>query len=141
MRAMALVVIATLAACGRMINHDEHAAAREAEEFGRLAFVAKDFASAYQHLTAQARSSSSLAEVSTLIDQMHKDGYPESIRATQFEPMPGQASMLIFLIGENGSSKFYYRFALVGTASEGYHVGGLWRGSGPYPTSPTRRDL
>jgi hypothetical protein len=67
--------------------------------------------------------------------------YPISLTAEEFEPMPGQKGMNIFLYGENESEKFFYRLTMEGTTGMGYEVSGIYRGSGPYPPSKSRQRL
>lgn len=66
---------------------------------------------------------------------MHPKTFPSRVSATEYEPMPGQKSMLIYLQGSGSGEEFYYRLVMAGDASSGYRVSGLYRGSQPYPPS------
>jgi hypothetical protein len=67
--------------------------------------------------------------------------YPDAVNATDYEPLPGQPGMNIFLFGQTGAEHFYYRFYMEGTKETNYAVGGLWRNDGPYPPSNMRHRL
>lgn len=41
--------------------------------------------------------------------------------------------MNIYLFGENGSEKLFYRFAMEGVKEKGYKVCGFWRHDGLHP--------
>jgi hypothetical protein len=117
------------------ISHDEEMAARSAIEFAKVALIEHDIQNGYSLLSKSAKKRISLEKYSQALAQTHPSSYPRSLTADEFEPMPGQKSMYIFVHGENGSEKFYYRFTMEGTASTGYKVLGIYRGDGPYPPS------
>ena len=92
-------------------------------------------------LRDEARTRVSEATLADAIKKQHPNGYPTSVRATEYEPVPGQAAIQIFLSGDNGSEQFYYRVPLVGTVDTGYSPDGVFRGTGPYPASSLRQRL
>jgi hypothetical protein len=63
------------------------------------------------------------------------------LMATDFEPMPGQTAMSIYLTGKNDNEDFYYRLVMQGTTQTGYTVSGFYRGSTAYPASKLRQTL
>ncbi len=137
---LVLVVVSQSCSLGvRAFKHSPDAAGKEAEKFAFLAFVKHDFQNALLKLVGQ--SFGSEMKLKEIVGKMHPTGYPDAVVATEFEPIPGQRAMNIFLVGENNSEQFYYRFTMAGTAETGYRVSGLWRGSGPYPPSKRRRSL
>ena len=66
---------------------------------------------------------------------------PNSIAASEFEPVPGTEMMNIFLSGRNEKLKFYYRLEMTGTEPKGYRVSGFFKGNMKYPPSASRRPL
>jgi hypothetical protein len=124
-------------ACVRVIEHNQNAAASAAERFAATAFVKKDHAAAKGMLSPAGQESMDLEKV---IQEMHPASFPASVKAIEYEPMPGQAAMQIYLKGTAEKEEFYYRFVMSGDRHSGYQVLGLWRGSGPYPPS-TRKPL
>ena|SRR6266568_1582355 len=123
------------------ISHDEELAAAAAVNFAQTAFVRKDFRSAYALLAENMKRNVNFEDFQKITQRMHPMSFPATVRATEFEPMPGQKAMNIFLVGENGSEQFYYRLTMEGTTQTNYRVVGMYRGNGPYPPSNWRQVL
>ena len=130
-----------LSCTARVLRHDQSVAAAEAEEFLVIAVVKQDIATAYRMLRDETRQAVSETAFADIVKQQHPTGYPIAVRATEYEPVPGQAAIQIFLVGERDSERFYYRVPLVGTVDAGYVVDGFYRGNGPYPPSTLRQAL
>jgi hypothetical protein len=138
----ALVSVVLAFSCtARLLRHNQAVAAAKAEEFLAHAVVKHDFGAAHRMLRDDAKLRVSEAALADVVRQQHPHGYPRSVRATEYEPVPGQAAIQIFLIGERDSEKFYYRVPMVGTVGSGYSPDGFYRGSGPYPASSLRQAL
>lgn len=128
--------------CIRVLHHDEQKAAIEAEKFAEVAFVQQDFKQAYNTISDELKKYISLDEFTSTIEKMHPDGYPLNVSAVEYEPVPGQQAMNIFLCGQDEQGDYYYyRFVMQGTADKGYEVNGCFRGNGPYPNSSMRQPL
>jgi hypothetical protein len=123
------------------IPHDPNKAEPVASAFARAAFIEKDYRKAYGLLWIGPASTMSYEDMVNTVKKMHPKGFPIKIAATDYEPMPGQRGMNIFLTGSNGGEKMYYRLAMAGDAKEGYKVSGFYRGNGPYPPSDLRSPL
>ncbi len=134
------IAVAALAGCN-VLSHDPEAAARRAAEFAVVAFVQNDANGSFALLADDMKKATSPEAYRRALSQMHPALHPLSVTATEFEPIPGQKGMSIFLRGENASESFFYRLAMQGTSDTGYRVAGLFRGSGPYPPSPMRKKL
>ena len=142
-RNAALLSLTALAfvSCVNVISHEPKDAAQAAAEFAEVAFVERDLPRAHGLMSEAARRNVPMGQFTDLVAQMHPNGYPTEVSATEFEPIPGQRAMNIFLRGTGGGEEFYYRFVLEGDARSGYRVTYLGRGSGPYPPSPRRKPL
>jgi hypothetical protein len=116
-----------------VISHDPRSAAAMAEHFANAAFVKNDVASAHADLSSEMQSAYPAGELTADLSKMHPAGRPTEVAAIEYGPIPGQKAMNIYLKGSGGNEAFYYRLLMVGTSEQGYKVGGLWRGSGPYP--------
>jgi hypothetical protein len=116
-------------------------AATRAEDFANAAFVLRDTVRAYGLISEELRAHLPSEQFRDLVSKMHPSNYPLSLEATEFEPIPGQKTMYIFLTGRNGTETFYYRLLMEGVKETNYQVSGLWRGSGPYPPSGIRKSL
>ena len=125
-----------LISCSSMIiSHDEDLAASRAVEFIETAFIKKDLDKGYTLLSANSKRYINFEQFKEMRNKMHPTSFPANVHATDFEPIPGQKGMNIFLTGANGSDSFYYRLGMEGTAQTGYMVSGVYRGNGPYPPS------
>jgi hypothetical protein len=121
-----------------VLVHDQNGAATAAEQFAQVAFVTKDTNAAHALLEPQTGRSLPLASFSEAIAKMHPGGFPNSVKAEAYEPLPGQAGMNVFLLGQNANETFYYRFLMVGDKVSGYKVAYLGRGNGPHPSANKR---
>ena len=141
-RTLALLALALAVGCkGYVISHDEDKAADQAVRFGQAAFVVRDFKDAYRMLQPDLQKELPAPGFRDIVENIHPGGFPSVIEATDFEPVPGQESVQIFLEGRNGSSIFHYRFVMAGTSATGYRVAGMYRSVTPYPQSPLRQKL
>jgi len=122
----------------RVISHDEQAAAAAATQFAQTTFVKRDYASAHNLLSRAAQKQIPLDKLTEAIAKMHPKSYPARVVATEFEPVPGQRGMYIYLKGDGDGEEFYYRLVVEGDAPTGYRVNGLFRGNGPHPSQNKR---
>lgn len=130
-----LLVYCLLSSCVRVIEHNQAAAATAAEHFAATAFIKKDYPTAHGLLSPASRESIPLEKLGEQVAKMHPALFPTEVKAIEYEPMPGQAAMQIYLKGSAEREEFYYRFVMSGDRHSGYQVSGLWRGSGPHPAS------
>lgn len=135
--------VGSLGGCVKVtaIAHNQDQAAIAAIEFATVLLGQRDVARAYALWSDDARAQIPFDAFSSMIAGMHPSGMPGRVDAIEFEPVPGQEAMQIFLRGEAGGEMFYYRFAMQGTVEKGYQVAGVFRGSGPYPPSTLRQPL
>jgi len=43
---------------------------------------------------------------------MHSRGYPTKVTAKEFQPMPGENAIWIYLVGQNSEDQFGYRLTM-----------------------------
>ena len=128
-------------ACLRVIRHDEDLAATGAVNFVRAAIIERDYLSAYQQLSQKAQAESSATSLRDMINRMHPRNWPQSIVATEFEPLPSQRAMQIFLFAKEDGEDFTYRLLMELTADTGYKVSSISRLQGALPLSSIRKPL
>lgn len=116
--AVALLVMS----CAETIKHDENRAAERAIEFARVALIDKNFEKAYELLAAGGKRHISLEKFKETITRLHPRGFPTKVTAMEFQPMPGEKAIWIYLVGQNPEEQFYYRLTMDGTASGDYKV-------------------
>jgi hypothetical protein len=124
-----------MVSCMNVIVHDQNSAARAATEFARIAFVDRDYTKAFSLLAPRSRPYITLEKLSETIPKMHPKSFPSQVTATEYEPMPGQSGMTIYVKGDGEGEEFFYRLVMDGDASSGYQVSGLFRGNGPNPST------
>jgi hypothetical protein len=110
-----------------VVSHDENSAAQAAKKFAEVIFVKQDFKMGYSLLSDQAKSEISPEKFKQIFISMHPTGYPLTVFAVAFEPIPGANAINIYLRGENGKEEFYYRFYMQGTKKESYKTAGFFR--------------
>ena len=122
------------------IRHNQEMAAIKAILFAKEAFIDLNQPEAYSFLSEEMQRNVSLDKFIETIGQMHPVAFPRVVTATEYEPMPGQKSMFIWLYGENEKEKFYYRLTMAGTTETDYKVAGMFRVA-ELPPSQMRKPL
>jgi len=123
------------------INHDPSSAAKKAEEFAQVAFVKQDVENGYGLLADGTKRYVSQEQFKAVLSKLHPKGFPKTVTALEYEPMPGEKAIFIFLTGESSGEHFYYRLTMEGTATTNYKVLRLDRASQPYPSSSDKKRL
>ncbi len=140
-RFVLLAFVMGLMGCTESIIHDEILAAKSAVEFAQAAFVKRDVEGSYALLSDSGKRYVSPETFKQTLSRLHPKAFPVSVTASEYEPMPGEKAMHIYLKGENSGERFYYRLTMEGAAATGYRVVRLYRGSEPYPWSSLRQKL
>jgi len=130
-----------LMSCMETINHDPSSAAKKAEEFAQVAFVKQDVENGYGLLADGTKRYVSQEQFKAVLSKLHPKGFPKTVTALEYEPMPGEKAIFIFLTGESSGEHFYYRLTMEGTATTNYKVLRLDRASQPYPSSSDKKRL
>jgi hypothetical protein len=141
----ALLIITVLLGCNSCsvtltTNLDPDMAASRAVEFAKEAFIDLNQPIAYGFLSDEMQRKLSLNKFIDLIGQMHPAAFPLVETATDYETIPGQQSVYIWLYGENGKETFYHRLTMVGTNMTNYRVAGFVR-MAELPPSQMRKPL
>jgi hypothetical protein len=129
-----------LAACMQSVDHDAVSAGKKAEEFAQITFVQGNLDSGYAFLADGTKRYVSLAQFKEVVSKLHPNAFPKTVTASEYEPMPGEKAIYIFLTGENAGAKFYYRLTMEGTATTDYKVLRFDRSGGaPAPSSDKQK--
>jgi hypothetical protein len=116
-----LVTIA-LASCAGTVKHDETLAAKRAIEFAQFVFIDKNFAKGYELLSDGGKRHLSLEKFTETLTRMHPRSFPTKVTATEFQPMPGEKAIWIYLAGQNAEDQFQYRLTMKATETGDYRV-------------------
>lgn len=141
---ISLLTLVPSAACSPTVstfNHSPLMAAEEAQRFAQVALIDRHFQKAYVMFAESGKRGISLEKFIETMDSTHPTAFPLTVAAIEYEPVPGQRGMNIYLYGENGEERFYYRFVMEGEMDSDYRVSGLWRSAGLSPATVLRRRL
>ena len=111
-----------LASCAGTVKHDETLAAKHAIEFAQFVFIDKNFAKGYELLSDGGKRHLSLEKFKETLTRMHPRSFPTKVTATEFQPMPGEKAIWIYLAGQNTEEQFQYRLTMEATDTGDYRV-------------------
>jgi len=117
-----LVLCGLVASCAKSTQHDENLAAKRAIEFAQITLINKNFDKGYELLGAGGKRHISLDKFKETVTRLHPRGFPTKITAKEYQPMPGEKAMWIYLTGQNGEDQFQYRFTMEATDNGDYQV-------------------
>lgn len=138
-RLCSLIFALSLMGCIESVDHDAGAAGKKAEEFAQIAFVKQDIETGYALLADGTKRYVSRDQFKAVVSKLHPQRFPKTVTALEYEPMPGEKAIFVFLTGDHSGEHFYYRLTMEGTASTGYKVLRLDRASQPYPPSDEKK--
>lgn len=125
---LVVVLLAAAPACVfRASRQDPEKAAVRAVEFAQAALVDRDVDKAYALLDAEAQSNVPRERFAEVIADMNSDTEVTAVSATEFGPIPGKDLINIYLTGESGHDKLYYRVPMRGNEEKGYKPVGILR--------------
>jgi hypothetical protein len=131
--------IIALAGCAEPVKHDEARAAKQALEFGRVAFLEKNFDRGYDLMADGGKRHVPRDKFKQTVAAMHARDYPTKLAAIEYEPMTDEKAIYIFIRGQNAEETFNYRFTMEGTATTGYKVLKIDQGAGFFTLSNRKR--
>jgi len=111
-----------LASCAGSVKHDETLAARRAIEFAQYVLINKNFDKGYELVSNGGKRHLSLEKFKETVTRMHPRSFPTKVTATEFQPMPGEKAIWIYLAGRNAEEQFQYRFTMEMTDNGDYKV-------------------
>jgi hypothetical protein len=110
-----VLTIVWLTGCAESIKQDENLAAQRAIEFARIVLVEKNFDRGYELLSDGGKRHISLAKFKETMARLHPRGFPTTVTAKEYQTMPGENALWIYLNGEN--PEMHYRLTMEATAS------------------------
>lgn len=119
---MSLVAVVWLTGCAESTKQDENLAAQRAIEFAQIVLVNKNFEQGYQLLSDGGKRHISLAKFKETMTRLHPRGFPTTVTAKEYQPMPGENALWIYLSGQNPEDQFNYRLTMEATPSGDYKV-------------------
>lgn len=126
----------------RLIKHDPHAAAKEADRFLAAFLLERDMAKSLEIVNPERKPEFTVESLKSLLLKLHPSGdYPAAVNSVEFEPVPGNEAIKIYAIGVNGQAVYYYLLVMEGTEPKGYRPVQVYRNIGKYPESAMRKPL
>ncbi|HWH80443.1 MAG TPA: hypothetical protein VNT76_23845, partial [Candidatus Binatus sp.] len=120
-----LLAVLLLSGCAETPKQDENLAAQRAIEFAQVVLVNKNFDKGYELLSDGGKRHISLAIFKETLTRLHPRGFPSRVTAKEYQPMPGENALWIYMSGQNSEDQFQYRITMEATASGDYKVLGL----------------
>ena len=117
-----LTLVALLTSCAESTQHDENLAAKRAIEFAQVTLIDKNLDQGYELLSAGGKRHISLDKFKETVTRLHPRGFPAKVTAKEFQPMPGEKALWIYLVGQNSEDQFQYRLTMEATAGGDYKV-------------------
>jgi hypothetical protein len=117
-----LLAVVWLTGCAESTKQDENLAAQRAIEFAQIVLVNKNFDQGYQLLSDGGKRHISLAKFKETMTRLHPRGFPTGVTAKEYQPMPGENALWIYLSGQHPEDQFHYRLTMEATASGDYKV-------------------
>ena len=118
-----LVALGALAvSCAESVKHDEDLAGRRAIEFVQAVLIEKNFSKGYELLDAGGKRHVSRDKLEETITRLHPRGFPARVTAKEYQPMPGENAIWIYLVGQNSEDQFQYRATMKADGNGDYKV-------------------
>ena len=134
-----LLIIGVFACRSQVVHHSPVRAASDANKFLRTLYYDEDYVKALDLADEQLRSAATVENLNQMVDQMkQKRGKLKQLWGDSYLMTPG-ATIELFYIGDYDQGISYHRLVLVGDASAGYKVAGIWFQHEPYSQQSLRR--
>ncbi len=117
-----LIFFALAASCAESKPHDEILAAVRAIEFVQITLIDQNLDNGYERLAAGGKRHVSLDKFKETMTRLHPRGFPQKITAQEYQPMPGENALWIYMIGQNDDEQFQYRLTMQATDTGDYKV-------------------
>ena len=133
-------LLVTLSACRfQTVRHDPNKAASDTNQFLKALYFNDDSAGALRLADAQLRQSATADDLEKMVDRIKQErGALKTLTADLYLMVQGEG-MELFYTGEYEKGVLHHRLVLLGDASAGYRVTGVWFKAEPYPENQLRR--
>jgi hypothetical protein len=135
-----LIVAVGILGCTKPIEHDQALAAKRAVEFAEVSFVKQDLEKGYGLLSDSARRYVPLDKFKETVSRLNPSGRATNVTATEYEPMPGEKAIYIYLNLKNSEGQVAYTITMEGTAGTDYRVSKIIRADSSFlPSTKDRK--
>jgi hypothetical protein len=120
------------------IQHNPIQAVSEANRFLKTLYIEENYREAFESGHAELRNSGTPDNLRQIAERIRQQfGYLERLKADSYMQTPGR-TMELFYVGSYERGTMYHRIVLMGDATSGYKVSGLWFKADPYPEHTMR---
>jgi hypothetical protein len=135
-----LIVAIGFLGCTRPIEHDEALAAKRALEFAEVSFVKQDLEKGYGLLSDAARRYVPLEKFKETVSRLNPSGQATNVTATEYEPMPGEKAIYIYVNLKNSGGQVAFTITMEGAAATDYRVSKIIRADSSFlPSTKDRK--
>ncbi len=121
------------------VEHDPHRAVLDTNRFLKALYIDENPSEALKFCSEEVRNAGAADGIAKVLSKAKEDrGRLQKLAAESYLMEPG-AEMQLFYVGTYDNGVLYHRLVVVGNASAGYQVTGVWFKPDPYPESTTRR--
>jgi hypothetical protein len=121
------------------IRHDPEMAVLAANTFLSVLYFNEDYDKAIQLADAQLRDNASINDLRNMVGMTKRErGRLQSLTADSYVINPGHNIGLFYIGHYAGGGILYHRLVLIGDATSGYRVAGVWFSRKPYPSTSSR---
>jgi hypothetical protein len=125
-----LILLAALTlGCAEEDKHDETLAGRRAIEFAQTVLINKNFTKGYELMADGGKRHIPLDKFIDSMNRLHPRGFPTKVTAKEFQAMPGENALWIYLAGQNSEDQFQYRVTMEASGNGDYKVLNIDNGS------------
>lgn len=110
--ALLLALGALAVSCTETVKHDANLAGKRAVEFAQTVLIEKNFPKGYESMSSGGKRYITAEKLKETITRFHPRGFPTRVSALEFQPMPGEPAIWIYLTGHNPEEQFHYRITL-----------------------------
>jgi hypothetical protein len=137
---MFFLLISGFFACRfQAVRHSPVRAASDANKFLKALYYDEDYVKALELSDEQLRNTGTVENLKQMVEQMkQKRGKLKQLWGDSYLMTQG-ATIELFYVGDYDQGISYHRVVLVGDASSGYRVSGIWFQHEPYPQQSLRR--
>ncbi len=137
--AISLILLCFPACYIQATKHDPVKAVLDTNQFLKALYLDENPSEALKFCDEQSGISGAIDAFTKMLAQIKAEGgHLKSLAADSYLMEPGPA-MQLFYVGRYENGLLYHRLVVVGSASTGYKVTGVWFQHEPYPESSLRR--
>jgi hypothetical protein len=140
-RAVALMLIAvSLIGCTfKSVRHDHNVAVEAGNAFLSALYLQRNYSRALELADESFRKTVSLENLGQMVDMAEKNcGTRKEFKAESYQMAPNVMTE-VYYVETCDRGVVYHRLVLVGDATNGYSVAGVWLNSSPYPQNSLRQ--